>query len=71
MTPPLKMDKVWLERIVERIDGLEYGTVLITVHDGKIVQIDRTERKRYNDKTMAVYPVAADTKTLFAKEKGC
>ncbi|ALS29495.1 YezD family protein [Paenibacillus cisolokensis] len=49
MAKALKVDQVILERILERVNGLEYGSVVITVHDGKIVQIDRTERKRYND----------------------
>jgi hypothetical protein len=26
---------------------MEYGNVQIVVHDGKITQIDRTERKRF------------------------
>jgi hypothetical protein len=53
MARALKIDDVLLERILERLNGLEYGSVLITVHDGKIVQIDRTERKRYQDQDHA------------------
>ncbi|MGO4371713.1 DUF2292 domain-containing protein, partial [Paenibacillus sp. MCAF20] len=26
----------------------EYGSIVITVHDGKIIQIERSERKRYD-----------------------
>jgi hypothetical protein len=48
MAKPLEVDEVWQERILEQVNGLEYGQVVITVHDGKIVQIDRTERKRYD-----------------------
>ncbi len=40
--------KLWLERIAESLEGLRYGNVQITIHDGKIVQIDRTERKRFD-----------------------
>jgi len=47
MTKPLKLDQVWQERILEQVEGLQYGQILITVHDGQIVQIDRTERTRY------------------------
>lgn len=47
MTKPLKMDQVWQQRIVEQIEGLQYGQIIVTVHDGQIVQIDRTERTRY------------------------
>ena len=38
----------WLKQIVESIEGLKYGQVQITVHDGRIVQIDRLERKRFD-----------------------
>ena len=47
MAKPLEVDAVWQERIAEQIKGLQFGQVLVTVHDGQIVQIDRTERTRY------------------------
>ena len=37
----------WMARIQEAVEGLRYGTVQIVVHDGRIVQIERTERYRY------------------------
>ncbi len=36
-----------MEQIIRTLDGLEYGTVLITVHDSQIVQIARTEKRRF------------------------
>jgi hypothetical protein len=48
MAKPLEVDQVWLDRILEQVNGLQYGSVNITVHDGRIVQIDRTERTRYD-----------------------
>ena len=36
-----------IRQIIRALDGLEYGTVLITVHDSQIVQIDRTEKHRF------------------------
>lgn len=33
-------------RIVDALDGLQYGAVEITVHDGKVVQIERREKFR-------------------------
>lgn len=48
MAKPVEVDDVWVERIVGQVNGLEYGSVLITVHDGRIVQIERTERKRFD-----------------------
>ena len=35
-----------LEHIRESLRGLRFGSVLIIVQDGVVVQIDRTEKKR-------------------------
>ncbi|WP_019533760.1 YezD family protein [Paenibacillus ginsengihumi] len=47
MAKPLRVDELWNDRIVQSLNGLEYGSVQIVVHDGRIVQIERTERKRF------------------------
>jgi hypothetical protein len=47
MGKPLEIDELWSKRISQSLNGLEYGTVQIIVHDGKIVQIERTERSRF------------------------
>lgn len=47
MAKPLDVDELWTKRILQSVNGLEYGTVQIVVHDGRIVQIERTERKRF------------------------
>lgn len=44
----VQLDDIWTERILSSVRGLEYGNVQIIVHDGKIVQIERTERKRFD-----------------------
>jgi hypothetical protein len=40
-------------RIIEQLAGavgkLKFGQIVVTVHDSKIVQIDRTEKIRFND----------------------
>ncbi|MUT64334.1 YezD family protein [Paenibacillus sp. NEAU-GSW1] len=48
MAKPLELDQLWVERIIDQVSGLQYGSVNITVHDGRIVQIDRTERTRFD-----------------------
>lgn len=48
MAKPLELDDVWVDRIKQMLNGLEYGSVQIVVHDGKIAQIDKTERKRFD-----------------------
>lgn len=34
-------------RILRALEGLEYGTVQIVIHDSKITQIERTEKHRF------------------------
>lgn len=47
MAKSVSVDRVWLERIAQTLSGLEYGSVQIIVHDGAIVQVEKTERRRY------------------------
>lgn len=35
-----------LANVREALSGLEYGHILLTIHAGKLVQIDVTEKKR-------------------------
>jgi hypothetical protein len=48
MSNAVQLDDVWIERILGSVRGMEYGSVNIIVHDGRIVQIERTERKRFD-----------------------
>lgn len=36
-----------LEALAEAVGRLRYGTVQLTIHDGRVVQLDVTERKRF------------------------
>ncbi|WP_339186205.1 YezD family protein [Brevibacillus sp. FSL K6-6036] len=36
-----------LEMILQALEGLEYGTLNIIVHESQITQIERTEKKRF------------------------
>ncbi|MGX6445064.1 YezD family protein [Neobacillus sp. K501] len=40
------LDQQTLEKIASLLEGLEFGTVQITVHDSQITQIDRLEKHR-------------------------
>jgi hypothetical protein len=42
-------ETVWHERIQQLLAGMKYGTVQIVVHDGRIVQVERTEKFRFDD----------------------
>ncbi|RKP55188.1 DUF2292 domain-containing protein [Cohnella endophytica] len=41
------VDHALLRYINDSINSLKFGNIQITVHDGRVVQIDKTERKRY------------------------
>ena len=36
----------WLALVREKVDGLRYGVVQLIVHDGRVTQIERTEKTR-------------------------
>jgi hypothetical protein len=36
----------WLELVREQIASLRFGTVLITVHDSRVVQVEKNEKVR-------------------------
>jgi len=37
----------WLNVLQEQVGTLSYGVVQIVVHDGRVVQIERTEKIRF------------------------
>ena len=41
-----KNSKIYKE-ILDSIDAISYGEVVVTVHDKKIVQIEKKEKKRF------------------------
>jgi hypothetical protein len=41
------LDQQVIEKIASLLEGLEFGTVQITVHDSHITQIDRVEKYRF------------------------
>ena len=45
--PPV--DPRWIDTIVDALEGLTFGEVLVTVHDGRVVQVTRTQRTRLSD----------------------
>ena len=36
------------EHIIEAIRGIKYGAVEVVIHDSKIVQVEKTEKTRFN-----------------------
>ncbi|MHA7965670.1 YezD family protein [Paenibacillus sp. CAU 1782] len=70
MAKPLEVDEQWQERILSQVSGLQYGQVIITVHDGRIVQIDRTERTRYDAASQKNAPSASSPSSQRRKGAG-
>jgi hypothetical protein len=36
----------WLRVVQEKVESLHYGVVQLVVHDGRVTQIERTEKTR-------------------------
>ena len=45
-TPP-----AWLEVVRQQIASMRFGVIQIVVHEGQVVQIERTEKVRLQSKT--------------------
>ncbi len=41
----------WLVTLREQVGSLRFGVVQIVVHEGRVVQIERTEKVRFDPKT--------------------
>lgn len=39
----------WLGLVREKVEGLRYGVVQVVVHDGRVTQIERTEKTRLTE----------------------
>ncbi|WOK35117.1 YezD family protein [Sphingomonas sp. C3-2] len=42
----MRIDAV-LEKLMEALDSVRFGNVVLTVHDGRVVQLDITEKHRF------------------------
>jgi hypothetical protein len=36
----------WVALVQEKVEGLRFGVVQLVVHDGRVIQIERTEKTR-------------------------
>lgn len=36
----------WIALVREKVEGLRYGIVQLVIHDGRVTQIERTEKTR-------------------------
>jgi hypothetical protein len=38
----------WLQLVREHVSSLKFGTVQVTVHDSRVVQVERVEKLRFD-----------------------
>jgi hypothetical protein len=61
-----RLDQQVMEKIASLLEGLEFGTVQITVHDSQITQIDRLEKHRLplqNKTSVTSFPNKTNSRT--------
>ncbi|GKU84370.1 YezD family protein [Niallia sp. NCCP-28] len=47
MSSKNKMDQEIIDKIINFIESMEFGTVQITVHDSQVTQIEKGEKYRF------------------------
>ena len=47
-----KESQNWFEVVEQKLGGLRYGQILLTVHEGRVVQIEKTEKTRLEPSTV-------------------
>jgi len=43
-------DSSWLELVTQQVKAIRYGVVEIIIHDGRVIQVEKTERVRFDKK---------------------
>ena len=46
--PGDKVNVNWIDLVQRQVTSLQFGVVQITVHDGRVVQVETTERLRFD-----------------------
>ena len=49
-------ENTWVDVVKEKLTGLRFGQILITVHEGRPVQIERTEKIRLEPSPFKTQP---------------
>ncbi|WP_269526111.1 YezD family protein [Coraliomargarita parva] len=49
--------KQWMEIVAGKVAGIRFGVVQIVVHEGKVTQIEVTEKTRLEDRSPASNPL--------------
>lgn len=46
----VRIDNEIMDEIIASIRSIRYGEVVITIHDAKVLQIEKKEKKRFHQK---------------------
>jgi len=46
--PPEAGDTRWLETVERQVRALKFGSILITVHEGRVVQVETSVKVRFD-----------------------
>lgn len=49
-----KLSKEQVSHLEKKLGHIEFGSILITIHNGKVTQIDTTEKKRFSQTVQRV-----------------
>ena len=47
--PPGKNTSAAMQAVTDALERLKYGAINLTIHEGRLVQIDVTERQRFSN----------------------
>lgn len=47
---------IWLEIVRDKVEGLRYGSVQIVVHEGRVTQVESTEKTRFTESAASPAP---------------
>ncbi len=54
----------WVQVVQEQVGAIRFGVVQITVHDSRVVQVERTEKVRFDKLSGEAQPVAFKSSTV-------
>ncbi len=52
MTTEVMKSENWIEVVAKQVGNLRFGVVQIVVHDSRVVQIERTEKVRMDERAV-------------------
>jgi hypothetical protein len=60
----VKVNDALLKQIVEQLDQIQYGTLLVTVHNDEVTQLDVTRKQRFDRDANSQKPKKSKLKSI-------